>query len=162
MFQQSLLVFAFLPLISGISQKICSSSLQSNLFSFSDKLFEGIMLLVSIEMINNKARHNLIDAKYQQMAFQSVPTTLLFGIWSNKSEANLEDSDCTLRMLLFVSIKKEWRENLVKLLLVLCTSSVFCCKNKKIQRNSFSRSNFSRSAEKSMWCRVDSHDNSFN
>ena len=50
----------------------------------------------SIEIINNKARHNLIDAKYQQMAFRSVPTTLLFGIWSNKSDANLEDSDCTV------------------------------------------------------------------
>ena len=36
----------------------------------------------TIEMINNMARHNLIDAKYQQMAFQSVPTTLLFRIWS--------------------------------------------------------------------------------
>ena len=35
-----------------------------------------------IEMINNMARHNLIDAKYQQMAFRSVPTTLLFRIWS--------------------------------------------------------------------------------
>ena len=33
-------------------------------------------------MINNIARHNLIDAKYQQMAFWSVPTALLFGIWS--------------------------------------------------------------------------------
>jgi hypothetical protein len=43
-----------------------------------------------IEIIKNKARHNLIDAKYQQMAFGSVPTTLLFGIWSNKSNANLE------------------------------------------------------------------------
>ena len=58
----------------------------------------------TIEMINNMARHNLIDAKYQQMAFRSVPTTLLFEIWSNKSDANLEDSDCTVRMLLFVSI----------------------------------------------------------
>ena len=50
----------------------------------------------SIKIINNKARHNLIDTKYQQMAFQSVPTTLLFGIWSNKSDENLEDSDCTV------------------------------------------------------------------
>ena len=46
----------------------------------------------TIEIINNMARHNLIDAKYQQMAFRSVPTTLLFGIWSNKSDANLENS----------------------------------------------------------------------
>ena len=38
--------------------------------------------LFTIDIINNKARHNLIDAKYEQMAFQSVPTTLLFGIWS--------------------------------------------------------------------------------
>ena len=44
---------------------------------------------IGIEMINNKARHNLINAKYQQMASQSVPTTLLFGIWSNKNYANL-------------------------------------------------------------------------
>ena len=28
------------------------------------------------------------------MAFQSVPTTLLFEIWSNKSNAYLEDYDC--------------------------------------------------------------------
>ena len=41
----------------------------------------------SIEIINNKARHNLIDTKYQQMALQSVPTTLLFGIWPNKTDA---------------------------------------------------------------------------
>ena len=57
-----------------------------------------------IEITNNKARHNLIDAKYQQMAFQSVPTIVLLGIWSNKSDANLKDSDCTVPMLLFVSI----------------------------------------------------------
>ena len=31
-----------------------------------------------IGIINKMTRHNLIDAKYQQMAFQSVPTTLLF------------------------------------------------------------------------------------
>ena len=29
------------------------------------------------------------------MMFRSVPTTLLFGIWSNKSDANLENSDYT-------------------------------------------------------------------
>ena len=62
------------------------------------------MYVFVIEIINNKARHNLIVAKYQQMAFRSVPTTLLFGIWSNKSDANLEDSDCTVQMLLFISI----------------------------------------------------------
>ena len=27
-----------------------------------------------IDIINNKARHNQIDAKYRQMAFQSFPT----------------------------------------------------------------------------------------
>ena len=45
------------------------------------------------------------DAKYQQMVFQSVPITLLFGTWSNKSYANLEDSDSTVRMLLLVSMQ---------------------------------------------------------
>ena len=35
------------------------------------------------------------------MAFQSVPTSRLFGIWSNKTGANLEDSAFTLRVLLF-------------------------------------------------------------
>ena len=29
-----------------------------------------------IEIINKKARHNRIDAKYYQMAFRSVPTNL--------------------------------------------------------------------------------------
>ena len=66
-----------------------------------------ILIQNIIEIINNKARHTRIDEKYQQMVFQLVPTTLLFGIWSNKSDANLEDSDCTVRMLLFVSIIKE-------------------------------------------------------
>ena len=47
-------------------------------------------------VINDKARHNLINAKYQQMAFRSVPTTLLFEIWSNKSDAKLEGSDWTV------------------------------------------------------------------
>ena len=55
-----------------------------------------------IDNINNKARYNLIDAKYRQMAFRSVPTTLLFGICSNKTD---EDSDCIVRMLLFFSTK---------------------------------------------------------
>ena len=36
-----------------------------------------------IDKINNKARYNRIDTKYQQMAFQSVPAILLFWIWSN-------------------------------------------------------------------------------
>ena len=31
-----------------------------------------------IDKINNKARYNRIDTKYQQMAFQSVPAILLF------------------------------------------------------------------------------------
>ena len=53
-----------------------------------------------------KARHNLINAKYQQMAFRSVPTILLFRIWSNKSDTNVEDTDCTIRTLLFVLIQK--------------------------------------------------------
>ena len=70
--------------------------------SYQQKLYQQNR---GIEIINNKARHNLIDAKYQQMAFRSVPTTLLFGIWSNTSDANLEDSDCTVQMLLIVSIK---------------------------------------------------------
>ena len=35
------------------------------------------------------------------MTFRSVPSTLLFGIWSNKCDANLEDSDCW-RMLLCI------------------------------------------------------------
>ena len=52
-------------------------------------------------MINNKARYNQIDAKYQQMAFRSVPTTHIWNPWSNKTDANLEDSACTVRMLLF-------------------------------------------------------------
>ena len=50
----------------------------------------------TIEIVNNKAKYNPMDAKYQQMAFQSVPTTLLLGIWSNKTDANLEDSACTV------------------------------------------------------------------
>ena len=54
--------------------------------------------------------HNLIDAKYQQMTFRSVPTTHLLEIWSNKSDANLEDSDCTVQMLLFVSISPLMRD----------------------------------------------------
>ena len=29
------------------------------------------------------------------MMFRSVPATLLFGIWSNKGDANLEGSNCT-------------------------------------------------------------------
>ena len=50
-----------------------------------------------------------------------LPTTLLFGIWSNKSDANLEDSDCTVRMLLFISIVLQLRlkspaQNLQRLL----------------------------------------------
>ena len=43
-----------------------------------------------IEIINNIARHNLIDAKYHQMAFRSARwrcSRALFGSpWSNKSE----------------------------------------------------------------------------
>ena len=35
-----------------------------------------------IEIIKNMARHNLMNAKYQQMAFRSVPTTFLFRFWS--------------------------------------------------------------------------------
>ena len=62
--------------------------------------------------MNNKARHNRIDAKYRQMAFRSVATTDLSGIWSNKTDANLEDSDCTVRMLLFFSIVKFLPRNL--------------------------------------------------
>ena len=57
--------------------------------------------------MNNKARHNLIDANYQQMAFpSSVPIIHLFGIWSNKNDANLDDSHCTVQIFLFVSIAK--------------------------------------------------------
>ena len=55
------------------------------------------------------------------MAFRSVPTTLLFGIWSNKSDANLENSDCTVRMLLFVSISER---DLDKNTYVQCTGLV--------------------------------------
>ena len=43
----------------------------------------------------------------KQMAFRSVSTTHLFGIWSNKTDSNLEDSDCTVQMLLFISIGKK-------------------------------------------------------
>ena len=34
----------------------------------------------AIDKIKNKAGYNLIDANNQQVAFQYVPTTLLFGI----------------------------------------------------------------------------------
>ena len=44
------------------------------------------------------------------MAFQSVPTALLFGIWSNKSDGNLEDSDCTDTVLLLVSMTQCFHE----------------------------------------------------
>ena len=60
--------------------------------------------LVSIDVINN----NRIDAKYCQMAFRSVPTHLegitIWNPWLNKSNANLEDSACTVRVLLFFPI----------------------------------------------------------
>ena len=42
--------------------------------------------------------------------FQLVPTTYVFGIWSNKSDANLEDSDCIVRMLLLVSMTQCFHE----------------------------------------------------
>ena len=48
-----------------------------------------------IDIINNKARYNQIDAKYHQMAFRSVLTSpYLENPWSNKTDANLEDSAC--------------------------------------------------------------------
>ena len=58
-----------------------------------------------IDEINN----NQIDAKSRQMAFPSARCHCsweFFGNpWSNKSDANAEDSDCTVRMLLFFSIR---------------------------------------------------------
>ena len=63
-------------------------------------------VLSSIEIINEKARHNRIDAKYYVTAGVPISSNyLLFGIWSNKPDANLEDSDCPVRMLLFVSMQ---------------------------------------------------------
>ena len=38
------------------------------------------MKKIHFDKIYNKVSYNLMDAKYQQMAFQSVPITLLIGI----------------------------------------------------------------------------------
>ena len=51
---------------------------------------------IGIDAITN----NRIDAKYHQMAFRSVPTHLggitILDPWSNETDANLEDSACTV------------------------------------------------------------------
>ena len=51
-----------------------------------------------IEIINNKARHNLIDAKYQQMAFRSVQTTVLTS--ESKETKTIHSGDTLLRFVL--------------------------------------------------------------
>ena len=57
-----------------------------------------------------KINNNWIDAKYHQMAFRLARwccSQVYFGeSWSSKSDANVEDSDCTVWMLLFFSIVK--------------------------------------------------------
>ena len=66
-------------------------------------------------MINDKINNNRITAKYICTVSDGVPigsgtfATILGGItiwnpWSNESDANLEGSACTVRMLLFFSI----------------------------------------------------------
>jgi hypothetical protein len=41
---------------------------------------QKVGLKIPIDKINSKAGYNLIDSKYQEMPFQSVPTSFLFGI----------------------------------------------------------------------------------
>ena len=61
---------------------------------------------VIIDEINNIQIH----AKYSQMAFRLARWRCVWeflgNTQSNKSDANVEDSDCTVRMLLFISIAK--------------------------------------------------------
>ena len=39
------------------------------------------MLFYSIEIINNKARHNLINVKYHQMVFRSAAGAVVESFW---------------------------------------------------------------------------------
>ena len=61
-------------------------------------------VIVRFDEINN----NWIDAKYCQMTLQSArwhcSHAFIGNPWSNESDANVEDSDCTVQMLLFFSI----------------------------------------------------------
>ena len=58
--------------------------------------------------IEKKINTNWINAKYCQVMFHLPKWCcrwVFFGNpWSNESDANVEDSDCTVRMLLFFSI----------------------------------------------------------
>ena len=47
-----------------------------------------VVVLTSFEIINNKARHNLIDAKCRGRSDWLNGTA-----WSNKSDANLSEGD---------------------------------------------------------------------
>ena len=40
-------------------------------------------------MINNKARHNLINIKYSQMVFQSVGATVVGSFWETLGQTKL-------------------------------------------------------------------------
>ena len=61
------------------------------------------LCVCTIDEINN----NWIDAKYRQISFwygAVVGHFFLGTAWSNESHANVEDSDCTVWMLLFFSM----------------------------------------------------------
>ena len=63
------------------------------------------MYVFVIEIINNKARHNLIMQNINRWRSDLFQPPFYLESGQNKSDANLEDSDCTVRMLLFVSIE---------------------------------------------------------
>ena len=46
----------------------------------------------------------MIDAKYHLMRSNQFQPTHIWNPWSNKADANLEDSACTVRVLLFFPI----------------------------------------------------------
>ena len=79
----------------------------SQVYSLNPSVFVwGFATFSLIEIINNKARHNLINVKYHQMAFQSArwrwSGSFLGTPWSNESDAQPPEGD-NPRNLLFSS-----------------------------------------------------------
>ena len=60
----------------------------------------------AIDMINNKARYNRIDANPNRWHSDQFQPTHIWNPWSNKMDANLEDSVCTVRVLFFPIVIK--------------------------------------------------------
>ena len=65
---------------------------------------EKKLIILTVDIISNKARYNWIDTKYRQMAFSSVSSNPYLESLVKKTDANLDDSACTAWVLLFFPI----------------------------------------------------------